>query len=114
MGARQPNQPKPTIADATFDKIMVAVGESVTVRATVRAVTAADPLSDETVLVEPTRSWAVELDPPSAGKKDDFPDGTLSRSFPPPALPGTYTYWLSATTAGCVTSDVVQLTLTVQ
>ncbi|HEY8038987.1 MAG TPA: hypothetical protein VIF15_04305 [Polyangiaceae bacterium] len=107
-------QTKPTVAGAAFDKTTVKGGDAVTVRATVTAGVPTDPLSDETLLVEPTHSWAVELDPPSVGKKDDFPDGAWSRTFPAPAQSGTYTYWLSATTAGCVSSDLVTLQLVVQ
>jgi hypothetical protein len=109
-----PGQARPTITGAAFSPGTVAAGGQVTLSATVAAASASDPLSDETVLVEPTHSWGVELDPPSLGKKDDFPDGVWSRTFAAPSQSGTYTYWLSATSAGCVTSDVVQLTLTVQ
>jgi hypothetical protein len=56
----------------------------------------------------------VELDPPSLGKKDDFPDGVWSSTFAAPTDTGHYVYWLSATTAGCVTGDLVTLTLDVQ
>lgn len=109
-----PQQVKPTISGAAFDASQVAPGAQVTITATVKAGAATDPLSDETILVEPTQSWAAELDPPSTGKKDDFPDGTWSRAFAAPSQPGHYVYWLSATTAGCVTSDVVTIPLDVQ
>jgi hypothetical protein len=109
-----PQQVKPTVTGAAFSASPVAAGAQVTVSATVKAGVATDPLSDETVLVEPTHSWGVELDPPSLGKKDDFPDGTWSRTFAAPAQTGHYVYWLSATTAGCVTSDLVELPLDVQ
>lgn len=114
LSALPPQQVKPAITGAAFSAAQVAPGAQVTVTAMVKAGVAADPLSDETVLVEPTQSWAVELDPPSLGKKDDFPDGTWSRTFTAPAQTGHYLYWLSATTAGCVTSDLVQLPLDVQ
>jgi hypothetical protein len=109
-----PQQTKPTITGAAFNAAQVAPGAQVTLTATVKAGVPTDPLSDETILVEPTQSWAVELDPPSVGKKDDFPDGTWSRTFTAPTQPGHYVYWLSATTAGCVTGDLVQLPLDVQ
>jgi hypothetical protein len=107
-------QARPTVTGAAFDKTSVSPGAMVTLSATVRAGSSSDPLSDETIVVEPTHSWALELNPPSLGKKDDFPDGTWSRTFAAPADAGTYTFWLSATSAGCVTSDLVQLTLVVQ
>jgi hypothetical protein len=105
---------KPTITGAAFQQSTVAAGAQVTITANVAAGSASDPLSDETVLAEPTHSWGAELNPPSLGKKDDFPDGTWSLTFTAPSQSGTYTYWLSATTAGCVTSDLVELPLTVQ
>jgi hypothetical protein len=107
-------QAKPTITGAAFQQSTVAAGSQVTLSATVKAASSSDPLSDETVLVEPTHSWGVELDPPSLGTKDDFPDGVWSLTFAAPSQPGAYTYWLSATSAGCVTSDLIQLPLTVQ
>jgi hypothetical protein len=112
--APEPAGNRPTITGAAFAQGTVAAGAQVTITATVAAAVPTDPLSDETVLVEPTHSWGIELDPPSLGKKDDFPDGTWSRTFAAPTDTGTYTYWLSATTAGCVTSDLVKLTLVVQ
>jgi hypothetical protein len=114
LSALPPQQAKPTVTGAAFNPAQVAAGAQVTITATVAAGVGSDPLSDETILVEPTHSWATELDPPSLGKKDDFPDGTWSRTFSAPAQTGHYVYWLSATTAGCVTSDVVQLSLDVQ
>jgi len=110
----EPAGSRPTITGAAFEQATVAAGAQVTITATVAAAVPTDPLSDETVLVEPTHSWGIELDPPSLGKKDDFPDGTWSRTFTAPAETGTYTYWLSATTAGCATSDLVTLKLVVQ
>jgi hypothetical protein len=114
LSALPPQQAKPTITGAAFSAAQVAPGAQVTITTTVAAGIPTDPLSDETILVEPTHSWAIELDPPSLGKKDDFPDGTWSRTFPAPAQTGHYVYWLSATTAGCVTSDLVQVSLDVQ
>ncbi len=108
------SQSQPTITGAAFDKATVAPGGDVTVRATVRAATPSDPLSDETILVEPTHSWATELDPPSVGAPDRFPDGTWSHTFAAPMQPGDYTYWLAATTGKCVTSELATLALVVQ
>lgn len=112
--APEPAGPKPTITGASFTPTTVPAGAQVTLTATVTAGSPTDPLSDETMLVEPTHSWARELNPPSLGKKDNFPDGSWSLSFAAPAEAGTYTYWLSATSAGCVTSDVGTLSLVVQ
>ena len=114
LGPTAAGQAKPTIGGASFDKTTVAPGANVTITATVTAASPGDPLSDETVLVEPTHSWGTELAPPSLGKKDDFPDGTWTRTFNAPSDVGTYAYWLSATTAGCVSSDIVKLQLVVQ
>jgi hypothetical protein len=107
-------QVKPTVSGASFGATQAAPGAQVTLTASVHAGAATDPLSDETIVVEPTQSWAAELDPPSTGAKDNFPDGTWSRTFAAPSQPGHYTYWLSATTAGCVTSDLVTIPLDVQ
>jgi hypothetical protein len=107
-------QAKPIVANAGFVQSTVLLGDRVTFTAEVRAASPNDPLSDEILLVEPTRSWSVELNPPSVGKPDSFPDGLWKRSFLSPLKGGTYTYYFSATTAGCVTSDVQTFTLTVQ
>ena len=107
-------QGKPSTTNVGFDKTTVAPGDRVTFSANIATWAPSDPLSDENVLVEPTRSWGLELDPPSVGKKDDFPDGLWTRSFTAPSAPGTYTYWFSSTTANCVTSDLMRVTLTVQ
>jgi hypothetical protein len=111
-----PGAAKPTVTNAGFglDGGTVAPDAQVTFSAEVRAGAPTDPLSDELLLVEPLRSWALELDPPAVGKKDDFPDGTWKRTFNAPATPGTYTYYFSATTGGCVTSDVQSFSLKVQ
>src|SRR5262249_21317033 len=107
-------QAKPTVTNAGFVESTVDLGDRVTFTAQVQAGGPNDPLSDEILLVEPTPSWSVELNPPSAGKPDNFPDGLWRRSFISPLKTGTYTYYFSATTAGCVTSDVQSYTLTVQ
>jgi hypothetical protein len=107
-------QPQPALTGAAFDKTTVGPGESVTLSARVATYAAADPLSDETVVVEATQSLGMELDPPSRGAKDRFPDGLWKRTFPAPATAGTYTYGVSATTAGCVSSPLAAVTLTVR
>ena len=107
-------QQKPLVSGAAFDKTTVAPGGALTFSATVKAAVSTDPLSDELILVEPSRSWATELDPPSVGLKDDFPDGLWTKTFLAPTTKGTYTYYFSATTSLCVTSDVQPFTITVQ
>jgi len=109
-----PTQAKPTITGAAFDKPTVVHGSPVTLSATIATWAASDPLSDENVLVEPKNSWGLELDPPSTGSANGFPDGLWKRTFQAPQTPGTYTYSLSATTNQCVTSDQTTVTLTVQ
>lgn len=110
---------KPTLTNPRFEAYDpatgVAPGASVTFSAVITAPDPkTDPLSDENLLVEPTGSWSRELDPPSLGAKDNFPNGTWKLTFPAPTTPGTYTYWFSATTSQCVTSDLVTATLLVK
>jgi hypothetical protein len=107
-------QQKPRVTNAGFDKTTAHPGEPVTFSATLATWAGTDPLSDENVLVEATHSWALELDPPSLGAKDDFPDGLWRRSFFAPTTPGKYTYWFSSTTSQCITSDLLSAELTVQ
>ncbi len=114
MEPLRPLQPKPMVTNAAFDKTTVAASGPVTFSAEVRAADPTEPLSDEVLLVEPTRGWSAELDPPRVGKKDDFPNGTWRRTFNAPDKAGTYTYYFSATTATCATSDMMTFTLTVQ
>jgi hypothetical protein len=108
-----PGQAQPKVADAGFDNADVGVGTPVTFSAGIATWDSKDPLSDENVVVEGTGSFGMELNPPSVGMKDDFPDGLWQRKFSAPSTPGTYTYWFSATTAGCVTSPLFSSTLTV-
>jgi hypothetical protein len=108
-------QAQPTVRDAGFDKPIIEAGASVVFSAVLATYDdAGDPLSDESLLVEPKESFCVELDPPSRGKKDDFSDGRWTRTITAPSLPGTYTYWFSATTSHCVTTELVRMTLTVK
>ncbi len=109
------NEKKPAVTAAGFAATTVAPGGSLTFTATAAAADRTnDPLSDELMLVEPTQSFATELDPPSVGLKDDFPDGVWKKTFPAPTKKGTYTYYFSATTAHCVSSDVQPFPITVQ
>lgn len=112
--ALPPTQKLPLVSAAGFDTATVAPGATVTFAATLATWKPTDPLSDENILLEPTGSFALELAPPRGGQKDNFPDGVWKTSFAAPAVAGTYTYWFSATTAGCVTSSLSSYTLTVQ
>ena len=107
-------QATPSVVDASFAQATVHAGDTVTFSATLTTWAPTDPLSDENLLVEATNSFGLELNPPGLGKKDDFPNGVWSRSFAAPMVPGTYTYWFSSTTGGCITSNLVSTTLTVQ
>ncbi len=113
MGHLPSGQAAPTITNVGFDQPTVTAGSAVVFSATLATWSPTDPLSDENLVVEATRSWGVELDPPSQGQKDNFPDGVWKRSFSAPSQPGVYTYWFSATTAGCITSNLASATLTV-
>jgi hypothetical protein len=104
----------PVVVSAGFDKTTVAPGGTLTFSATVMAPIADDPLSDEIILIEPSSSWAVELDPPARGKPDDFPDGVWTKTFAAPTTPGTYTYHFGTTTAYCEASPVQSFQITVQ
>lgn len=108
-------EPKPVVTDPRFDKTTVEAGAPVTFTAGVRAANRClDPMSDEVLLIEPVHSWSRELDPPSRGLKDDVPDGVWKLTFDAPAEAGVYTYYFSATTSQCVTSDVQTFTLRVE
>jgi hypothetical protein len=109
-----PTVARPAVTGAAFDSATVGAGKPVTFSATVTSAINTDPLSDELVLVEPTNSWSRELDPPSAGKKDDFPNGLWKLRFNAPDKPGDYMYYFSATTSQCVSTDVQKFPLKVQ
>jgi hypothetical protein len=115
MEANTKPERKPVTSGAKFDKTVVAPGAPLTFSVNAKSgVGPQDPLSDELILVEPTESWAIELDPPSAGLKDNFPDGVWTKTFPAPTKVGTYTYYFSATAAYCETSAVETFTVKVQ
>jgi hypothetical protein len=107
-------QPLPTVTNAGFDRTTVAPAQAVTFRATIATYDPGDPLSDENILVEPTTGFTTELDPPSPGAPDDFPDGVWTITFAAPTAAGTYTYWFSATTSHCYTSALESMTLVVR
>ena len=105
----------PTLTNARFEPAQVAAGATFALKVTATAATPTDPLSEEIVVVEATTSMSAALDPPSAGVQGKgFPDGEWSRTFTAPTYAGTYTYYLSATTEGCIVSDLVLLQLQVK
>jgi hypothetical protein len=113
-----PASQKPTATGLTLTPSSVAAGANVTIAVDVAkavAPTHDDPLSEEIIAAEPTTNWATVLDPPSPGKQGTaFPDGHYSKTFAAPSAPGVYTYSLLVSSEGCVTSDRVTATLTVQ
>jgi len=105
----------PAISQASLSAQAVAPGELVTIQ--VMAVKGAleDPLSEEVVAVLPEMGQSMALDPPGPGQQGyGFPDGVWSRTFNAPSTPGTYAYQLIATTEGCVTSNRLELVLSVR
>jgi len=68
------------------------------------------------VAVLPEMGQSMALDPPAPGglQGHGFPDGVWSRTFNAPSTPGTYAYQLIATTEGCVTSNRLEVALTVR
>src|SRR5207302_9572150 len=105
----------PTLTHARLEPAKVLADATFSVRVTAAAPSPADPLSEEVIVVEATATMSAELDPPSAGVQGKgFPDGEWSRSLTAPHAAGTYTYYLSATTEGCIVSDLVLLKLEVQ
>lgn len=109
---------KPTAKNLTLSPSSVAPGAIVTIAVDVAKAVAPmhdDPLSEEIIAAEPTMNWAAVLDPPSPGKQGTaFPDGHYSKTFAAPSARGVYTYSLLVSSEGCVTSDRVTATLTVQ
>lgn len=74
-----------------------------------------DPLSEEIIAAETTTHWSTILKPPTPGTQGVFsPDGTYTTTFTAPTKPGTYTYSLVVSSEGCITSDRLTATLTVQ
>ena len=111
----KPGESLPSLSGTTLSPTTVAAGGVVTVETMAAAAASSDPLSEEVLLFEPTQAWSKALDPPSAGRQGaGFPDGKWRTTFIAPALPGTYTYSLIATSEACVGSPRVALTLTVQ
>jgi hypothetical protein len=106
---------KPTVTDLRADPASVAPGGQVRLSALVKAASADDPLSDETLAVEPTRHWTAALDPPSAGVQGvGYPDGSYTLDLKAPEAPGRYTFFVVTTSEGCVTSDAASVGIEVR
>ncbi|MBK7582948.1 MAG: hypothetical protein IPI67_22480 [Myxococcales bacterium] len=104
---RTPFPPLPTITNPTLSAVSVAPGAEFTISCEVKAGEAADPLSDEVIVTIPAENRALALAPPSAGVQGKgYPDGTWSLQLVAPGEPGSYEYFLSATSEGCVTGDL--------
>jgi hypothetical protein len=105
----------PTLTNARVEPAQVSPGGSFAIKVTAAAATPTDPLSEEVIVVEATTTMSAALDPPSAGVQGKgFPDGEWSRTLTAPTYAGTYTYYLSATTEGCIVSDLALLKLDVR
>jgi hypothetical protein len=106
---------KPTLANARAEPASVGPGESFEIIADAAAGAADDPLSDETLLVEPWTHRTAALDPPSPGVQGQgYPDGTYRLTRTAPGKTGSYSYWVVTTTEGCVTGDPVEVVLEVK
>jgi hypothetical protein len=105
----------PTLTNARLEPSQVSAGASFVVKVTAAAATPTDPLSEEVIVVEATTTMSAALDPPSPGVQGKgFPDGQWSRTLVAPTHVGTYSYVLSATTEGCIVSDLAALQLEVK
>jgi hypothetical protein len=101
---------EPTLSGLVADPTSVAAGDTFTISVDVNASSADDPLSDETLVIEPTQFWTAALDPPSPGEQGvAYPDGAYSLTVEAPTEPGTYTYYVTTTSEGCVTSQPVSV-----
>jgi len=104
---RPPIPALPTVTNATIAPATAAPGGEFTISCDVQAGDPDDPLSDEVVVMIPAELRARALDPPSAGVQGvGFPDGTWSTQLVAPDEPGSYEYYLSVTSEGCVTGDI--------
>ncbi len=94
----------PSLKNFVVSPASVVPGAKVRFSLEVTAGTAKDPLSDEVVLAEPSRSFGRAMTPPSRGLRGKaFPDGLWTLDVEAPTIPGKYTYMASATSEGCVT-----------
>lgn len=106
----------PTLTGARLEPAQVAPGGAFEVLVTAKAAAGGkDPLSEEVLVIEPTMAMSAALDPPSKGVQGTgFPDGEWKRSLKAPGAAGTYVYHLSATSEGCIVSEIVKLELVVK
>ncbi len=106
----------PSMSDCSIVPAVVAAGGEVVLSATAAAADPdGDPLSEETIVVQPDTSASWVLDPPSPGEQGvGFPDGRYARTVRAPTEPGEYLYVFVTTTEACITSDRVEITLTVE
>jgi hypothetical protein len=115
FASRDPAPLPPTISNEQLDPAIVAPGGQFSVSAEVATGDPDDPLSEEVIVTCPTQTMSSALDPPSRGIPGKmYPDGFWSRTLVAPDQPGRYDYYLTATTEGCVTSDIKLLVLEVQ
>ncbi len=115
---------KPTAKNLVLTPATVAAGAQVAMSVDVThapnaadagADAGTDPLSEEVIAAETTTNWATILKPPSFAQQGvSSPDGTYTTKFTAPSKPGTYTYSLLVSSEGCITSDRITATLTVQ
>lgn len=76
--------------------------------------TATDPISEEVLLAEPVSHLARAFAPPSRGNQGKgFPNGTWTVTLTAPA-PGTYTYYVQATSEQCSVSNRLSVTVVVR
>jgi hypothetical protein len=113
---------QPLVTDVTLTPASVQPGGMFTVEAMVAAGDGepSSKISEEVLLIAPHAGTGATLDPPAPGCSDGSseplgcPDGIFRRTFTAPMEPGAYSYWFVVSSEACVTSDAVELTLTVQ
>jgi hypothetical protein len=83
----------PTVTGLTANPAVVAPFTDIEFAMNVAGASAADPLSQDIFLVEPTTAWAGALAPASpAVAGGPYPDGVYNRIVRSPGSPGVYTY----------------------
>jgi hypothetical protein len=115
FATRDPPPAPPTIANERLEPPAVSPGAQFEVSAEVTKGDSGDPLSEEVIVTFPEQMLARALDPPSAGIPGKmYPDGIWSTRLVAPERPGRYEYFLTATTEGCVNSEIKTLVLEVR